>query len=72
VKTTDGSVIKMTKAIKDKILTEVTDWAVSETLRCLGLAQTDEHIAIEDMVLNDSSKFESYEVMHPMNVCRPC
>jgi len=52
----------MTKPIKDKILTEVTEWAVSETLRCLGLAQTDEHIPIEEMTLNDSSQFESYEV----------
>lgn len=55
--------VPMTSAIKSKILERTREYGCGrDTLRCLALATIDAPMKPEDMNLEDSTKFASYEV----------
>merc|ERR1711931_434115 len=54
--------VPLTNAIKDKILAVIKDWGTGrDTLRCLALATRDSPLKVEEMVLEDATKFADYE-----------
>lgn len=55
--------VPLTNAIKEKILSVIRDWGTGrDTLRCLALATRDTPLKVEEMNLEDSTKFADYEV----------
>lgn len=55
--------VPLTNAIKEKILSVIRDWGTGrDTLRCLALATRDSPLKVEEMNLEDSTKFIDYEV----------
>ncbi|XP_071395805.1 sarcoplasmic/endoplasmic reticulum calcium ATPase 1 [Centroberyx affinis] len=54
--------VPLTNAIKDKIMAVIKDWGTGrDTLRCLALATRDTPLKVEEMNLEDSTKFADYE-----------
>uniref|UniRef100_A0AAQ4QDT1 Calcium-transporting ATPase n=1 Tax=Gasterosteus aculeatus aculeatus TaxID=481459 RepID=A0AAQ4QDT1_GASAC len=54
--------VPLTNAIKEKIMTVIREWGTGrDTLRCLALATRDTPLRMEEMVLEDSTKFADYE-----------
>uniref|UniRef100_A0A8D3D5R4 Calcium-transporting ATPase n=1 Tax=Scophthalmus maximus TaxID=52904 RepID=A0A8D3D5R4_SCOMX len=54
--------VPLTNAIKEKILAVIRDWGTGrDTLRCLALATRDTPLKMEEMKLEDSTKFADYE-----------
>uniref|UniRef100_A0A8P4G4G8 P-type Ca(2+) transporter n=1 Tax=Dicentrarchus labrax TaxID=13489 RepID=A0A8P4G4G8_DICLA len=54
--------VPLTNAIKDKIMAVIKDWGTGrDTLRCLALATRDTPLKMEEMNLEDSTKFGDYE-----------
>uniref|UniRef100_A0A669CGS0 Calcium-transporting ATPase n=1 Tax=Oreochromis niloticus TaxID=8128 RepID=A0A669CGS0_ORENI len=54
--------VPLTNAIKEKILSVIRDWGTGrDTLRCLALATRDSPLKVEEMNLEDSTKFADYE-----------
>lgn len=59
--------IPLTSAIKEKIMAVIRDWGTGrDTLRCLALATRDTPLKMEEMNLEDSTKFADYEVRSRM------
>lgn len=59
--------VPLTSAIKEKILAVIRDWGTGrDTLRCLALATRDTPLKMEEMNLEDSTKFADYEVRSRM------
>jgi len=55
--------VPLTEGVKDKILATIKEWGTGrDTLRCLALATRDTPLRIEEMALEDSTKFADYEV----------
>uniref|UniRef100_A0A3P8PDE9 Calcium-transporting ATPase n=1 Tax=Astatotilapia calliptera TaxID=8154 RepID=A0A3P8PDE9_ASTCA len=55
--------VPLTNAIKEKILAVIRDWGTGrDTLRCLALATRDTPLKLEEMNLEDSTKFADYEM----------
>lgn len=55
--------VPLNNTIKEKILTVIKDWGTGrDTLRCLALATRDTPLKVEEMVLEDATKFADYEV----------
>lgn len=55
--------VPLTGAIKEKIMTVIRDWGTGrDTLRCLALATRDTPLKMDEMNLEDSTKFADYEV----------
>ncbi len=55
--------VPLTNAIKEKIMAVIRDWGTGrDTLRCLALATRDTPLKVEEMNLEDSTKFGDYEV----------
>lgn len=55
--------VPLTGSVKDKILATIKEWGTGrDTLRCLALATRDTPLKVEEMVLEDSTKFADYEV----------
>merc|ERR1712168_1081564 len=54
--------VPLTGVVKDKIMTVIKEWGTGrDTLRCLALATRDTPLKVEEMVLEDSTKFADYE-----------
>merc|ERR1739838_924492 len=54
--------VPLTGPIKEKILAVIKEWGTGrDTLRCLALATRDNPLKVEEMVLEDSTKFADYE-----------
>jgi len=54
--------VPLTGPIKEKILAVIKEWGTGrDTLRCLALATRDTPLKVEEMVLEDSTKFADYE-----------
>ncbi|XP_060794753.1 ATPase sarcoplasmic/endoplasmic reticulum Ca2+ transporting 1, like isoform X2 [Neoarius graeffei] len=54
--------VPLSGPIKDKIMTIIKEWGTGrDTLRCLALATRDTPLKVEEMSLDDSSKFADYE-----------
>jgi len=54
--------VPLSGPIKEKILAVIKDWGTGrDTLRCLALATRDTPLKVEEMVLEDSTKFADYE-----------
>ncbi|XP_041095454.1 sarcoplasmic/endoplasmic reticulum calcium ATPase 1-like isoform X2 [Polyodon spathula] len=54
--------VPLTTPVKDKILTVIKEWGTGrDTLRCLALATRDSPLKLEEMNLEDSTKFVEYE-----------
>uniref|UniRef100_A0A6Q2XC20 Calcium-transporting ATPase n=1 Tax=Esox lucius TaxID=8010 RepID=A0A6Q2XC20_ESOLU len=54
--------VPLTSAVKDKILAVIKEWGCGrDTLRCLALATRDTPLRVEEMKLEDSTKFIEYE-----------
>ncbi|XP_078134871.1 ATPase sarcoplasmic/endoplasmic reticulum Ca2+ transporting 1, like isoform X1 [Sander vitreus] len=54
--------VPLTNAIKDKIMAVIKEWGCGrDTLRCLALATRDSPLKMEEMKLEDSTKFADYE-----------
>ncbi|XP_068161225.1 ATPase sarcoplasmic/endoplasmic reticulum Ca2+ transporting 1, like isoform X3 [Antennarius striatus] len=54
--------VPLTNAIKEKIMTVIRDWGTGrDTLRCLALATRDTPLKLDEMNLEDSTKFADYE-----------
>uniref|UniRef100_P70083-2 Isoform SERCA1A of Sarcoplasmic/endoplasmic reticulum calcium ATPase 1 n=1 Tax=Makaira nigricans TaxID=13604 RepID=P70083-2 len=54
--------VPLTSAIKEKIMAVIRDWGTGrDTLRCLALATRDTPLKVEEMNLEDSTKFADYE-----------
>ncbi|CAB1337793.1 unnamed protein product [Coregonus sp. 'balchen'] len=54
--------VPLTGAVKDKILAVIKEWGCGrDTLRCLALATRDTPLKVEEMKLEDSTKFIDYE-----------
>uniref|UniRef100_A0A4W6CX62 Calcium-transporting ATPase n=1 Tax=Lates calcarifer TaxID=8187 RepID=A0A4W6CX62_LATCA len=54
--------VPLTNAIKEKIMAVIRDWGTGrDTLRCLALATRDTPLKLEEMNLEDSTKFADYE-----------
>uniref|UniRef100_UPI003AAB0D63 ATPase sarcoplasmic/endoplasmic reticulum Ca2+ transporting 1, like isoform X2 n=1 Tax=Centroberyx gerrardi TaxID=166262 RepID=UPI003AAB0D63 len=54
--------VPLTNSIKDKIMAVIKDWGTGrDTLRCLALATRDTPLKVEEMNLEDSTKFADYE-----------
>lgn len=64
--------VPLTSAIKEKIMAVIRDWGTGrDTLRCLALATRDTPLKMEEMNLEDSTKFADYEVRIPvLSDCR--
>lgn len=59
-----SSRVPLSGPIKDKIMTIIKEWGTGrDTLRCLALATRDTPLKVEEMSLDDSSKFADYEVL---------
>lgn len=55
--------VPLTNAIKEKIMAVIRDWGTGrDTLRCLALATRDSPLKVEEMNLEDSTRFADYEV----------
>lgn len=55
--------VPLTGSVKEKILATIKEWGTGrDTLRCLALATRDTPLKVEEMVLEDSTKFADYEV----------
>lgn len=55
--------VPLTNAIKEKIMAVIRDWGTGrDTLRCLALATRDTPLKMNEMNLEDSTKFADYEV----------
>lgn len=55
--------VPLTPGIKQKIMTVIREWGTGkDTLRCLALATHDNPPRKEDMKLEDSASFITYEV----------
>lgn len=56
--------VPLTAPIKEKIMTIIKEWGTGrDTLRCLALATRDTPLKVEEMKLEDSTKFVDYEVL---------
>lgn len=66
--------VPLTNAIKEKIMAVIRDWGTGrDTLRCLALATRDTPLKVEEMNLEDSTKFADYEVrMNPSDGLHGC
>merc|ERR550534_1190811 len=54
--------VPLNAVVKDKILSVIKEWGTDrDTLRCLALATRDTPLKVEEMVLEDSTKFADYE-----------
>ncbi|XP_056103242.1 ATPase sarcoplasmic/endoplasmic reticulum Ca2+ transporting 1, like isoform X2 [Rhinichthys klamathensis goyatoka] len=54
--------VPLTGSVKDKILATIKEWGTGrDTLRCLALATRDTPLKVEEMALEDSTKFVDYE-----------
>ncbi|KAJ8414183.1 hypothetical protein AAFF_G00050530 [Aldrovandia affinis] len=54
--------VPLTTPVKDKILSVIKEWGTGrDTLRCLALATRDTPLKVEEMVLEDATKFVDYE-----------
>merc|ERR1712168_219163 len=54
--------VPLTGVVRDKIMTVIKEWGTGrDTLRCLALATRDTPLKVEEMVLEDSTKFADYE-----------
>ncbi|XP_030629140.1 ATPase sarcoplasmic/endoplasmic reticulum Ca2+ transporting 1, like [Chanos chanos] len=54
--------VPLTNAVKDKIMAVIKEWGTGrDTLRCLALATRDSPLKVEEMNLEDSTKFADYE-----------
>ncbi|XP_077062026.1 ATPase sarcoplasmic/endoplasmic reticulum Ca2+ transporting 1, like [Siphateles boraxobius] len=54
--------VPLTGSVKDKILATIKEWGTGrDTLRCLALATRDTPLKVEEMALEDSTKFADYE-----------
>ncbi|KAM9424192.1 ATPase sarcoplasmic/endoplasmic reticulum Ca2+ transporting 1, like [Pholidichthys leucotaenia] len=54
--------VPLTNAIKDKIMAVIRDWGTGrDTLRCLALATRDTPLKMDEMNLEDSTRFADYE-----------
>uniref|UniRef100_A0A8B9LFU1 P-type Ca(2+) transporter n=1 Tax=Astyanax mexicanus TaxID=7994 RepID=A0A8B9LFU1_ASTMX len=54
--------VPLTAPVKDKIMTIIKEWGTGrDTLRCLALATRDTPLKVEEMKLDDSTKFADYE-----------
>uniref|UniRef100_A0A674MEL5 Calcium-transporting ATPase n=1 Tax=Takifugu rubripes TaxID=31033 RepID=A0A674MEL5_TAKRU len=54
--------VPLTNAIKDKIMAVIREWGTGrDTLRCLALATRDTPLKMDEMNLEDSTKFVDYE-----------
>ncbi|MCJ8738191.1 hypothetical protein PDJAM_G00032630 [Pangasius djambal] len=54
--------VPLTGPIKEKIMTIIKEWGTGrDTLRCLALATRDTPLKVEEMNLDDSTKFADYE-----------
>ncbi|KAK6329194.1 hypothetical protein J4Q44_G00011720 [Coregonus suidteri] len=54
--------VPLTGAVKDKILAVIKEWGCGrDTLRCLALATRDTPLKVEEMKLEDATKFIDYE-----------
>ncbi|XP_076616582.1 sarcoplasmic/endoplasmic reticulum calcium ATPase 1-like [Chaetodon auriga] len=54
--------VPLTNAIKEKIMAVIRDWGTGrDTLRCLALATRDSPLKLDEMNLEDSTKFADYE-----------
>lgn len=55
--------VPLTSAIKEKIMAVIREWGTGrDTLRCLALATRDSPLKMDEMNLEDSTKFADYEV----------
>jgi len=55
--------VPLTEGAKDKILSVIKEWGTGrDTLRCLALATCDSPLKLDEMNLEDSTKFADYEV----------
>lgn len=55
--------VPLTGVVKDKIMGVIKEWGTGrDTLRCLALATRDSPLKVEEMNLEDSTKFADYEV----------
>lgn len=53
----------LTAAMKDKMLSVIKEWGTGrDTLRCLALATRDSPLKMDEMNLEDATKFADYEV----------
>ncbi|KAL7986669.1 hypothetical protein Chor_012952 [Crotalus horridus] len=63
--------VPLTPGIKQKIMTVIREWGTGkDTLRCLALATHDNPPRKEDMNLEDSAGFITYEVASSIKLCR--
>uniref|UniRef100_A0A673HBM2 Calcium-transporting ATPase n=1 Tax=Sinocyclocheilus rhinocerous TaxID=307959 RepID=A0A673HBM2_9TELE len=54
--------VPLTGIVKDKIMSVIKEWGTGrDTLRCLALATRDSPLKVEEMNLEDSTKFADYE-----------
>jgi len=54
--------VPLTEGAKDKIMAVIKEWGTGrDTLRCLALATRDNPLKLEEMNLEDSTKFADYE-----------
>ncbi|XP_026133348.1 ATPase sarcoplasmic/endoplasmic reticulum Ca2+ transporting 1, like isoform X2 [Carassius auratus] len=54
--------VPLTNVVKDKIMSVIKEWGTGrDTLRCLALATRDNPLKVEEMNLEDSTKFADYE-----------
>ncbi|ROL03937.1 Sarcoplasmic/endoplasmic reticulum calcium ATPase 1 [Anabarilius grahami] len=54
--------VPLTGIVKDKIMATIKEWGTGrDTLRCLALATRDSPLKVEEMNLEDSTKFADYE-----------
>ncbi|XP_065098736.1 ATPase sarcoplasmic/endoplasmic reticulum Ca2+ transporting 1, like isoform X2 [Paramisgurnus dabryanus] len=54
--------LPLTDVVKDKIMAIIKEWGTGrDTLRCLALATRDYPLKVEEMKLDDSTKFAEYE-----------
>ncbi|KAI4807543.1 hypothetical protein KUCAC02_027346, partial [Chaenocephalus aceratus] len=55
--------VPLTAAMKDKMLSVIKEWGTGrDTLRCLALATRDSPLKMDEMNLEDATKFADYEV----------
>ena len=65
--------VPLTNAIKEKIMAVIRDWGTGrDTLRCLALATRDTPLKLDEMNLEDSTKFADYEVNDLMGFMLKC
>merc|ERR1712042_56908 len=54
--------VPLNAVVKEKILSVIKEWGTGrDTLRCLALATRDTPLKVEEMVLEDATKFADYE-----------